>query len=150
MSQNQRDMTRLFLVYPYWAGLENPTCRYRRGTPVPLGILSDMDSKGLSVVFIEIVTRFLVVLQGAGLQILSLCFFRLLVCQFSRMAPFPFFFVFLDLSICFRNRVSFDNHRRSEKKSGDRVFTLGAKGQGGFGHPLDDLKTPSAIIAALF
>ena len=36
--------------------------------------------RGLGIILVKIITRFLVILQGAGLQILSLCFFRLLVC----------------------------------------------------------------------
>lgn len=38
-----------------------------------------VDLKGLGIVFIKIIPRFFVILQGTGLQILSLCFLCLLI-----------------------------------------------------------------------
>jgi hypothetical protein len=44
------------------------------------------------------------------------------------MAPFPLFFVFLDLPICFCERMSFDDYGGGKENPGDRIFTLGAEG----------------------
>lgn len=100
--------------------------------------------------FIKIVAGFFVILQGTGLQILSLCLFCFFVRQFCRMAPFALFFVLLDLFIRFCDRTSFNYDGRSEENPGDRVFTMRAVCQSRFGHSLDDLKTSAAVVATSF
>jgi len=83
---------------------------------------------GLGIVFIKIITRFLVILQGAGFQILSLGFLRFFIREFSRMAPFPLLFIFLDLPICFCEGMSFDDHGGGEENPGDGILASGTEG----------------------
>jgi hypothetical protein len=64
------------------------------------------------------------------------------------MAPFSLFFILLDLFIRSSDGTSFNNHGRSEENTADGIFAMGAKGKGRFGHPLDDLKTSPAVVAA--
>ena len=103
----------------------------------------------LSVVLIEIVSCFFVILQGADLQILSLRLFSLFIGQFSRMAPLSLFFIPFDLPVRFAHRTSLDHHRWGEENPGDRILTMRASDESRLRDPLDYLKALTTAFTTL-
>ena len=89
---------------------------------------------------VEIVSRFLVIIEGTSLEVLSLSLFSLFIGQFSRMAPFPFLFIRLDLSVCSCHGVPFDDEGRWKENPVDRMLAVGAGRPRRVCDPLNHLK----------
>jgi len=96
--------------------------------------------QGLGVIMIKIIAGFLVILQGASLQIFSLCLLRRFICQLGGVTPFSISFVLFDLLIRFCDGTSFNHHGRGKEDALDGVLAIRTKSQGRLRHPLDDLE----------
>jgi len=96
--------------------------------------------------FVEVISGLLVIVEGPHLQILSLRLFRLLVREFGGVAPFPLLFILLDLLVRLRDRGSLDDDGRSKQDPPNGVAATGAKGQFGFGDPLDHFETRTTLV----
>ena len=78
-------------------------------------------------ILIEIVSRFLVIIEGTSLEVIPLGLFCLLIGQLSSVAPLPFLFIRLDLSVRLRRGASFDDEGRRKENPVDRVLAAGAR-----------------------
>ena len=107
-----------------------------------IGVSRDQGKKCrcLRFILIEIVSRFLVIIEGTSFEVLSLGLFCLFIGQFSRMAPFPFLFIRLDLSVCFCNGAAFDDEGRREENPVDRILAVRAGRPRRVCDPLNHLK----------